>query len=644
MGLSMRSILIVIKLSFLLISSVVLAKDIPVIVISPSKTPQSSSSTGTSVTVINEKELEDSNKSFLGDTLIKSVTGLNHFQTGGPGSQSGIQLRGLPKAYSTVYIDGVKKSDATTPKNDFYFDDILTGQISRVEILKGNQSSMYGSGAMGGAINIFSKQGKGEFKNNYSYNTGSNKTHNLNLSYGGSDNEKDFYIGFERYQTDGISAMTHNDESDAYKNHTFLTNYGYRVSDKLDYRAIYKLTDSKLHYDAINSTFNQVDNKSHEKDSSAIIQVNYKPIDSLQSNLVLGSGYMSRTADNVKSQFSNTIVEQEAWTYRNTISLNNNYQINSKHNVAFGLEKEFEEMRYAMDENADEDFRKGEEITSQYIDVQSKLTENLYSTIGARFDQHSQDLDEDSERVSLAYFSNALGATFKSSYGTGIKFPSLYEYYKSVDPSSLVAEKGRSYDVGFQKNFVDKGLDIDLTFFNHKYEDTIEGWKSSSWTPKNRPGVVRTRGLELLSNFKPKKNLNFDLGYTYNSTYDGADFDDPDFGPGSAGDFLNSQMVRVPRHFVGIGANYNITDTTILGWKTKWSDTARDYGNTNEAGGSFRDVRLESYMVNDLSLDFLFGNYKGFVNLTNIFDEKYSQAIQYSAPERALNFGFKKQY
>ena len=157
-------------------------------------------------------------------------------------------------------------------------------------------------------------------------------------------------------------------------------------------------------------------------------------------------------------------------------------------------------------------------------------------------------------------------------------------------------------------------------------------------------GVVRTRGLELLSNFKPKKNLNFDLGYTYNSTYDGADFDDPDFGPGSAGDFLNSQMVRVPRHLINIGANYNLTDTTTLGWKTKWSDTARDYGNVNNAGGNFRDVRLDSYMVSDLSLDFLYRNYTGFVNLTNIFDEKYSQAIQYSAPDRALNFGFKKRY
>ena len=133
-----------------------------------------------------------------------------------------------------------------------------------------------------------------------------------------------------------------------------------------------------------------------------------------------------------------------------------------------------------------------------------------------------------------------------------LRASSLYEYYKSASPSSLVAEKGRSFDFGVQKDFVNKGLNIDLTFFNHKYEDTIEGWKTAGGTPVNMAGVVRTRGLELLSNFKPKKNLNFDLAYTYNSTYDGADFDDPDLGPGSAGDFLNSQMVRVPRHLCNI--------------------------------------------------------------------------------------------
>ena len=639
----MKKTFLILLISLILTSfNNLFAEDIPILVISPSKTPQSASTVGTSITVLNEQDLENSNRSFLGNSLEKSVTGLNLFQTGGPGSQMGIQLRGLPKAYTNVYIDGVKKSDASTPKNDFYFDDILTGQISRVEILKGNQSSMYGSGAMGGAINIFSKQGNGEFKEKFSYSGGSDKTHNLNIAYGGSDEIKDFYVGLERFQTDGLSAMNHNDESDPYINHTFLTNYGYKFSDKFDLRTVYKFTDSKLKYDAINSSFDQVNNKSHEKDSSATVQLNYKPIDKLKSNLILGSGYMSRTSDNIKSQFNSAIVEQDYWSYRNTVSLNNNYKINTNNNISFGLEKEFEEMRY--NESRNTDFKKGEEITSQYLDVQSKLTDNLYATMGVRFDQHSQNLNENSERVSLAYLSDALGATFKTSYGTGSKFPTLYEYANSAKPSTLVSEDGRSFDFGVQKNFINEGLNVDLTFFNHKYENNIDGWADAQWTPMNNPGVVRSRGIELLSKFKPKKNLNFDLAYTYNSTYDGADFDDPKLGGGSQGNFTNSQLVRIPRHLINVGANYNIANNMKLNWKTKYSDSARDYGTTNTACGNFVDVKLSSYYVSDVGLDLQYGDYKGFVGMTNLFNEKYSTACQYSSPERALNFGFKRLY
>ena len=87
---------------------------------------------------------------------------LTFFQSGGHGTASAIQLRGLPKRYSTVYIDGVKMSDPSSVSNDFDFNNILTSQISRVEILKGNQSSVYGSGAIGGTINIITKKGENQ--------------------------------------------------------------------------------------------------------------------------------------------------------------------------------------------------------------------------------------------------------------------------------------------------------------------------------------------------------------------------------------------------------------------------------------------------------------------------------------------------
>ena len=149
----------------------VFAADIPIIVIAPSKKAQSVSTVGTSVTVLDETFFKNSNELFLGDALSTNSTSINFFQRGGHGQTSAIQLRGMPKRYSTVYIDGVKMSDPASPSNDFNFNHILTKNIARVEILKGNQSSVYGSGAIGGTINITTKKGEPGFQKNIQYNS-----------------------------------------------------------------------------------------------------------------------------------------------------------------------------------------------------------------------------------------------------------------------------------------------------------------------------------------------------------------------------------------------------------------------------------------------------------------------------------------
>ena len=145
------------------------AADIPIIVIAPSKKAQSISTVGSSTTVYDENDLKNNNNFFLGDVLGTNTTSYNFFQSGGHGTESAIQLRGLPKRYSTVYIDGVKMSDPSSVSNDYNFNHILTNQISRVEILKGNQSSVYGSGAVGGTVNVTPKRGKPGFQKNISY-------------------------------------------------------------------------------------------------------------------------------------------------------------------------------------------------------------------------------------------------------------------------------------------------------------------------------------------------------------------------------------------------------------------------------------------------------------------------------------------
>ena len=118
------------------------ATDIPIIVIAPGKSVQSYSTVGSSVSVVDSQSLENSGSYFLGDVLNDDLPGMNYFQSGGHGTTAGIQLRGLPKRYSTVYIDGVKMSDPSTSDNSFYFSSIMNSAVDRVEILRGSQSSL----------------------------------------------------------------------------------------------------------------------------------------------------------------------------------------------------------------------------------------------------------------------------------------------------------------------------------------------------------------------------------------------------------------------------------------------------------------------------------------------------------------------
>ena len=173
-----------------------LAKDIPIIVISASKSPQSESIVGSDVSVIKEDLISNSGEYFLGDVLSENLMGMNYFQSGGYGTVSGIQLRGQPKWYSTVYINGIKLSDPSTPSNDYYFSNLMNSSLDSVEILKGSQSTLYGSGAIAGTINLYSKKCR-EGHNQNVISEGSFGTRNLNLSYDGKENNLIIYFKYQ---------------------------------------------------------------------------------------------------------------------------------------------------------------------------------------------------------------------------------------------------------------------------------------------------------------------------------------------------------------------------------------------------------------------------------------------------------------
>jgi len=627
----------------------VFAADIPIIVIAPSKKTQSISTVGTSVTVLDETFFENSNEFFLGDVLAGNTTSVNFFQNGGQGQTSAIQLRGLPKRYSTVYIDGVKMSDPSSVSNDFDFNHILTSQVSRVEILKGNQSSVYGSGAIGGTINITTKKGEPGFQKNIQYNTASHGTHNLSLSLSGADENDNYYVGLERFQTDGMSAMTHNDEKDRYRNNSLVAKYGHQFSDKIEFQSNIRIAETYNQYDAEDNT---PAGKTHTEEvdavqSSSSVALIYKPNQKFTNKFTAAKTYIKRSYGPGDGGSYNTVKDNYAGD-RHALMYSGNYNFNLDNSVVFGFEREDDQIGY--DENLTGMTHKAAYVTSSYFDFQSRITQNIYATFGARFDEHSIAGNEDSHRATLTYLFDDKSTKLKSSYGTGFRFPSLYEMYYvyAANEKSLghvKAENSESFDFGIEKSFLNLGLDIEASYFNLKYHDVLEGWKTGNtsgiaYTTQNMPGIVKSQGLELISQWKANDLLNFDFNYTYTSTYDGAEQDDPN--PNA--NYYNAQMVRVPRNIFNLATNIKIPeyDNLDLTLKTKWSDVARDYGNGNR---TFADERLDDYLVNDLSIKYnLMNTYNLFFDINNILDEKYETARDYSQMDRTFNFGIRRVY
>ena len=643
---------------FILITNLVFSKEIPIIVISASKKPQSLSTVGTSVTTLDEKFFNNSTEYFLGDALSTSTAGANFYQSGGHGTSSAIQLRGMPKRYTTVYIDGVKMSDPSSVSNDFDFNNILTSQVSRVEILKGNQSSVYGSGAIGGTIHVTTKKGEPGFKKNTSYTTGSHDTHNLATSVSGGDENMNYFFGLQRFHTDGISQMTHNDEKDRYRNNGLIASFGNKFSDTLKLESNVRVAETYLQYDhpQIEGSFGcSTCDHSEEVDaieSSINVSLIYKSTEKLTNRLTIANTYIeriyARTPNSNNTQQDNYYGERYAYLYQG------NYNFNLDNSIVFGLEREDDQM--GLNSNATGRIDSNAYITSQYFDFQSRLTNNIYGTFGARFAEHSLaggGSNEDSHRATLAYVFDDKSTRLKSSYGTGYRFPSLYEmkYVWRSGASALPfvkAETSQSFDLGIEKS-ISPNLLIDLTYFNVKYFDALEGWETNTAgggtsTTQNTIANVKSQGIELISKFKLNEMFNFDLNYTYTSSYDGADEDNP------SGSDSGSQMVRVPRNLVNLITNvkipaYNDLDISL---KTKWSDKARDYGNgnaTSDKSPGFENETLDSYLVNDLSFRYNYlNNYNFYLDITNVLDKKYETAVQYSQMDRSYNFGFKKTY
>ena len=636
-----------VRLSLLLLTflflkySIVQAKDIPVIVISAGKSLQSKSNVGSDVEVIDNKTIENSNEYFIGDILDNKLNGINYNQSGGYGTVSGIQLRGQPKRYTTVYIDGVKVSDPSTPSNDYYFNNLMSGSIDRVEILKGAQSSLYGSGALAGTVQLFSKKGKEGHNKDVNISTGSFNTQKVDLSFDGKSNDYDYFLGFTNFTTDGQSAMNDNSEKDGYRSDNLTMNYGYNFNENVRIENYLYYNDSLLEYDSVNKTQNDIEASDDQ-------QASYT------GRLIFDSGNLKNILSYNNTYSLRNITgnaPKNYYGYRDAINLLSEYNFSLDNKIVFGVDNEFDAAEL-KDYYTESKYSKSDEaIYSQYFDLQLRPGEKTYTTFGVRRDDHTTVGDYYTGRITLAHKLDDK-TKLRTNLGTSVRFPSLYTLHHGnvlTNKDIIKAETGKSIDIGVDKFIPEYNFNLSATTFFLEYKNDIKGWASNSggigekyysgggnYALNNTNSKTESYGLELQADWEPSDNYILGFGYTRTESYDGTTCDNPD------GSCIDEMNVRVPRHQINLVGTKNINNNLSHTLKLKYVGERRDFGNVNN---SFKDVILSDYMIVDLVTKYkLFDTYNLNISAKNILKKSYSEAYQYKSPSRSFNFMLRKSY
>ena len=501
------------------------AADIPIIVIAPGKTLQSLSTVGSTVTVIDKDEISESSHFSLAHIIDDNSTSTNMFQMGGSsGGNVGIQLRGLEKRYSTVYIDGVKMLDPSSPDGSFYMENIMKNSIDRVEILKGTQSSLYGSNAIGGTIHIFTKKGREGNHSNFEIETGSNNTKNFTYSVDGAGNKFYYYLGLNKLLTDGISAMTDNNEEDQYRNDGIVGNFGYKINDNFKIENSFRYVDTFYEYDAVDSSYEDINSTDNIEGSYTLKLIHEK--DKFNNTLTYNKLYTERATTDHAKAYTNY------FGYRDAFNFLGEYNFNLDNKIVYGIDSEFDASRYPVDygiTNKEHD----ESIISQYFDFQFRPFKKLYSTFGLRSDDHTTVGRKTSGRTTVAYQLDG-NSKIRSSLGAGVRFPALYDY--SYGSSTIVdkggtleqiqSERGLSFDFGYDTYLDNLDLGLSITLFKTKQKNSILNNARTEWVQANATGVNTSEGIELSGNWKPaNKKISLNFGYTFTDSYDAATCD-----------------------------------------------------------------------------------------------------------------------
>ncbi len=491
-----------------------------------------------SVTVITAAELARTRRTTVLDAL-RDVVGLSVIQNGGPGATASVSIRGANNEHTLVLLDGVALNDPVNPSRSYDLAHMSLAQVERIEILRGPQSPLYGSDAMGGVINIITRKGRGRPRLSLSASGGSYGTAGADAGLSGSSGRADYAFGLSALSTAGVSAASSrypgNSEKDGYRNLTLSGRAGYALRPNLDLALTVRAVSARTEIDAFGGPYGD-DPNDLQYYRSALARV-------LLRGLFLGQRWEQKLSlawvgsdrklvnpadpahplSSESGDFASGLVQAD-WQ--------NNLFLSPSQTLTAGLELGREQARSdyvstGPDGAYESSFpRERAEVAGLYIQDQWKAGNALFLAAGGRLDLHSRTGAALTYRLAPAFVIERTRTKLRATLGTGFKSPSLYQLFAPptawgpIGNSRLRPERVTGWDAGLDQDFLAGRVRLGLTYFADSFRDLIDFDYLAGYV---NIGRARTRGLELSLDARPlgaDRPLTFRAAYTRLSARD----------------------------------------------------------------------------------------------------------------------------
>lgn len=613
------------------------ANGVAELVVTATRTATPIEKVGASVTVLTQPVIEASQAISVTE-LLAQQPGVSFTRNGGPGTTTSLNIRGAETQHTVVLIDGVKLNDPSSTQGGFNSGNLLVGDISRVELLRGAQSTLWGSQAIGGVVNIVTADPTKPFQTSVDVEGGARQTGYLRAGVGGASDKVVWRLAGGYYSTDGFSSWKAGKETDGYHNTGLSGRLRYQFSDAVsaEVRSVY--SKGKNDFDTFNG-----DSPEYGRTEELVVYtgLNFALLDGRLNNR-LGYAYTDTDRENINPARPAVPLTFDAAGKNKRFEYQGVFAVSDAITATFGAESERSRMRTRSPQvtTPNPAFKTGRVgVDSVYGQVQAEVVQGLTLTAGVRYEDHDTYGSHTLGQVAAAWALNEGNTIVRASFGQGFRAPGLYELYSEYGNLNLSPEEFDSWEAGLEQRFFDGKARASVAWFQREADNEIRFFSCASGSTAavcNPGGVFRfgyydnvqktkAQGVELIGEVKPVDGLTITGNYTYTDAQS------------DSGASKGKQLTRRPKNMANLSVGYRwpVGLTTTVAARYVGKTYNNDLNTQVVKGYTLVDLRA-AYTINE--------TYEVFGRVENAFDKDYQTILNYGTPGRGAFVGLRARF